>query len=210
MSADIREQRRKEFRDYINTTLIGGFLVMLPVAILLIVFNWLYNIVVSIIQPITSLLTFGGRIDSFLASILAIAILIVTCFGVGFLVQTSLGNYLYEEFDKRVLSKIPFYKPIRDTVKTFSDREKMPFSKVVMVKVFDSETLMTGFVTDKHIGDMITVFVPTGPNPTNGFIFHVRADQVTVIDVPVEEAMKSIISVGAGSKNIVESYFRKS
>jgi uncharacterized membrane protein len=69
---------------------------------------------------------------------------------------------------------------------------------------------MTGFITDEHANDFYTVFVPTGPNPTNGFIFHVKAHQITEIDVSVEEAMKAIISVGAGSKNIVESYFRNS
>ena len=203
-----RQQKRKEFRDYINTTLIGGFLVILPLAILLIVFNWIFNLLFGIIEPITSVLTFGGRIDQFLASILALSIIIVLCFGVGFLVQTTMGSYLYQQFDKRVLSKIPFYKPIRDTVKQFSDREKMPFSKVVMINVFNSDTLMTGFVTDEHANDMLTVFVPTGPNPTNGFIFHVKSHQVTEIDISVEEAMKAIISVGAGSKNLVESYFK--
>ena len=39
MSAEKRNQKRKEFRDYINTTLIGGFLVILPMAILFIVFD---------------------------------------------------------------------------------------------------------------------------------------------------------------------------
>jgi uncharacterized membrane protein len=211
MSAtDKRNAKRKEFRDYLNTTLIGGFLVILPVAILLIVFKWLFNILFGIIAPITSVLTFGGRIDQFLASILALSIIILICFGLGVAMRTALGNYLYQQFDDHVLSRIPFYKPIRDTVRQFSDREKMPFTKVVMVNVFNSDTLMTGFITDEHNRDYYTVFAPTGPNPTNGFVFHVKASQVTILDISVEEAMKSIISVGAGSKNIVESYFRES
>lgn len=200
------EGKRKELRDYINTTLIGGFLVILPLALLFIVFNWLFNIVFGFIAPITSLLTFGGRVDRFLATILAVVILVLACFGVGLFVRTTMGNYLYEEFDKHVLNRIPFYKAIRDTVRQFSNREKMPFSKVVMVNVFNSDTRMTGFITDEHTEDMFTVFVPTGPNPTNGFIFHVKRDQITFVDVPVEDAMKAIISVGAGSKKIVESY----
>lgn len=202
-------EKQNKFRDYINTTLIGGFLVILPVAILLIVFNWLFNIITGIIAPITSVLTFGGRVDTFLASILALAIIIVACFGLGFMVQTTMGNYLYGQFDKRVLSRIPFYKPIRDTVNQFSNREKTPFTKVVMVNVFGSDTLMTGFITDEHDNDMVTIFVPTGPNPTNGFIFHMQRHQVTEVDISVEEAMKAIISVGAGSKNIVDSYEEK-
>lgn len=197
-------QKRKEFRDYVNTTLIGGFLVILPVAILLFVFRFIYNLVIGIISPLTNLLSTGGMINNFLANILAIIIILLTCFGVGFFVRTTIGNYIYEVFDKRVLSRIPFYRAIKETVKQFSNREKTPFSKVVLADVFSNNTRMTGFITDEHDNGMITIFVPTGPNPTNGFIFHVKRDQVVEVDVTVEEAMKSIIGVGTGSKNLAE------
>lgn len=201
--------RRKEFRDHMITTLIGGFLVILPLAILYLVFNWTFNIVLNFIKPVTLFLTFGGRVDKFLANILALMVILLLCFGLGVFVKTTLGSYIYREFDAKVLGRIPFYTSIRDTVSQFTNREKMPFSKVVLVNVFGSETLMTGFVTDEHENDMLTVFVPTGPNPTNGFIFHVKRDQTTRVNVPVDEAMKSIISVGTGSKKLLDSYFER-
>ena len=200
------ELKRKEFKDYINTTLIGGFLVILPLAILLLVFRSIFNLILGFISPITNILTFGGKIDNFLANIFAIVIILALCFIVGFFVRTTVGNYLFEQFDKHVLQKIPFYKPISETVKQFSNREKMPFSKVVVIDVFGNGTRMTGFITDEHTNDYITVFVPTGPNPTNGFIFHVKQDQITEVDIPVEDAMKSIISVGAGTQKLMNSY----
>lgn len=202
------ERTRKEFKDYLHTTLIGGFLVILPLTILYIVFNWIFNLVFNFIEPVTHFFTFGGRINLFLANLMAIALIVMTCFGLGVFVKTTMGSYIYREFDQKVLGRIPLYTSIRDTVMQFTNREKMPFSKVVMVKVFSSETLMTGFITDEHDDDWFTVFVPTGPNPTNGYIFHVKGEQMTRVDVPVEEAMKSILSVGAGSKSVVEAYFK--
>ncbi|MCB0503089.1 MAG: DUF502 domain-containing protein [Bacteroidetes bacterium] len=198
------ENKRKEFKDHVYTTLIGGFLVILPLAILLIVLNWVFGLILGIIAPITNLMTFGGSIDKFLANILAIIIVLFICFGMGVLMRTSMGQYLWEQLDEHVLSKIPLYKGISETVKQFSNREKMPFSQVVLVDVFSNDTRMTGFITDEYNGDSLTVFVPTGPNPTNGFIFHVKEHQVQRIDVPVEDAMKSIIGVGTGSKKIME------
>lgn len=209
MPGTVGPKPKKDFRDYINTTLIGGFLVILPLAILFLVFRWMFNLVFGFISPITNVLTFGGRIDLFLANILALAIVILICFGLGLFVRTTMGNYIYREIEEKVLGRLPFYKAIRDTVMQFTNREKMPFSKVVMVKVFDSDTLMTGFITDEHDNEFYTVFVPTGPNPTNGFIFHVKEHQITRINVPVEDAMKAIISVGAGSGSMMDSYFRK-
>ncbi len=200
------ERKRKEFKDYINTTLIGGFLVILPLAILLIVLNWIFKLILQFISPITNLMTFGGSIDNFVANILAIAIVLMICFGMGFLMKTAMGSYLWHQFDEKLLQKIPLYKGISETVKQFSNREKMPFSRVVLVDVFGNDTRMTGFITDEHDNDRVTIFVPTGPNPTNGFIFHVKKHQIQEIDVSVEEAMKSIIGVGTGSKKLMENY----
>ena len=198
--------RRENLKKYVNTTLIGGFLVILPLALLLIVFKWIFNFILNFINPITKLLTIGGRIDGFLANLMAITPTILLCFGVGLFAKTTIGAYVFHEIEDKFLSRIPFYKGISETVKQFSNREKVPFSEVVMVDVFGTGTRMTGFVTDEHEDDMITVFVPTGPNPTNGFIFHVKKDQVVYVDVPSEEAMKSIIGVGSGSKNLIATY----
>jgi uncharacterized membrane protein len=74
---------------------------------------------------------------------------------------------------------------------------------VVLVDLFNSGTLMTGFITDDQ-GEIITVFVPTGPNPTSGNIYHVRKEKVFKTDAAVDNGMRSIISCGAGSSEIFE------
>ena len=51
---------------------------------------------------------------------------------------------------------------------------------------------MTGFITDDQ-GEIITVFVPTGPNPTSGNIYHLAKDRVLKTGAPVDNGMKTII-----------------
>ena len=63
---------------------------------------------------------------------------------------------------------------------------------------------MTGFITDDQ-GEIITVFVPTGPNPTSGNIYHLAKDKVLKTGAPVDNGMKTIISCGAGSTEIFQS-----
>ena len=58
-------------------------------------------------------------------------------------------------------------------------------------------------MTDRHEDGSFTVFVPTGPNPTSGNIFHMPASYVSLVDHPVESTMRSIISCGAGSAELV-------
>ena len=99
--------------------------------------------------------------------------------------------------------KIPGYKMARETVMQFFGKNRSFFSEVVLVDLFNSGTLMTGFITDDH-GEYLTVFVPTGPNPTSGNIYHVKKDKVLRTVANVDSGMKSIISCGAGSSEIFQ------
>ena len=73
--------------------------------------------------------------------------------------------------------------------------------EVVLVDIFNSGALMTGFITDDQ-GDIISVFVPTGPNPTSGNIYHLQKERVTRTTAAVDVGMKTIISCGAGSAEV--------
>ena len=83
-------------------------------------------------------------------------------------------------------------------------RNKSAFSRVALVKLFNNDTLVTTFITDEHEDGSFTVFMPTGPNPTSGNIFHLNKDSVFPVEVSVEETLRSIISCGAGS--VITSY----
>jgi len=52
----------------------------------------------------------------------------------------------------------------------FPGKKKFPFSSIVLVRTYDNETLMTGFITDEYPDGRCSVFVPTGPNSTTGLI----------------------------------------
>ncbi len=68
-----------------------------------------------------------------------------------------------------------------------------------LAQIFCNETLVTCFITDKHDDGTYTLFVPTGPNPTSGNIYHVKSKYVHPITSPTEDVMRTIISCGGGS-----------
>ena len=118
-------------------------------------------------------------------------------FGIG----CRIGKFFNKVFERKYLMKIPGYRIARETVMQFFGKNKSFFSQVVLVRLFNSDTLMTGFITEDQ-GDIITVFVPTGPNPTSGNIYHVSREQVLFTEAQVDNGMKTIISCGAGSSEI--------
>lgn len=190
-------------RSFIKTTLLGGVVVVLPATIIAAVFNWLYAKVTGLIQPLTDALVARVSLPEFAADLLVIVSILLACFAVGLAVKTQAGRYIHEKLESRVLAVAPGYNMVRETVAQFLGRRKSPFSSVAVVSLFGSDTRATAFVTHEHADGSFTVFVPTGPNPTSGQIFHLKAEHVRTVDVPVDETMRSIISCGAGSERLV-------
>jgi len=180
--------------------------VILPVAILLFVFKSIFGLVTDIIHPLTSLVMAQSEVQKILADIVVLGIILAGCFFIGLFVQTSLGTWLYDILEERLLKKAPGYTLVKETVIQFIGKNKSPFSSVALVQIFGNETLVSAFITDTHEDGSYTIFVPTGPNPTSGNIFHLKGKYVHPIDVPVEDAMRSIISCGAGSSRLIDQY----
>ncbi len=193
-------------KSFIKTSFLGGLTVILPVAILVFVFKWVFNVVTRIIQPVTNLILIKSDVHEILADLLAVAVIIIVCFFVGVIVKTKVGTFIHTSLEDSILKFAPGYSMIKEIVTQFFGRKKVPFSSVALVQIFESETMMTAFVTDEHSDGSYTVFVPTGPNPTSGNIYHLEGKFVHPVDVPVEEAMRSIISCGAGSTRLIDAH----
>ncbi len=193
-------------KQFIKTTFLGGFLIVLPIVILLMVLNWMFESVTNHIRPITNLLIQTTRVNEFVAAFFAVLFIVLIFFLVGLLVKTEMGKVTFAAFENKFLGKIFGYKIIKETVMQIFGEERNVFKAVALVKLFGNETLMTAFVTDEHSDGSYTVFIPSGPAPTAGFVYHVRKDQITIVDIPVDQALRTILSLGAGSKKIIEKY----
>ncbi len=194
-------------RNFVVTTLIGGFVVLLPFAIFVLVIKLIIDLVVSLLAPLTSLLKneLDLNVPDYVVALIALAIVIFLCFLIGLTIRTQFGRNTFKQIERSYLLRLPMYGTIKETVQQFTGAKKMPFTDVVLVDVFNTGTRMTGFITDEHESGNLTVFVPTGPNPTNGFIFHVNEEQIERVEnLKTDDALRTIIGVGVGSSKIMK------
>lgn len=191
-------------KGFFKNAVVGGLLVVLPFAIFVFILGWVFGLVRSAVAPITSLVMKNSALQGLVVDVLGIALLVLVCFAVGVVVRTKLGHWLYSVLEKNLLMKAPGYSLIKETVAQFLGNKKSPFTSVALVQIFGNETLVSAFITDRHQNGTVTVFVPTGPNPTSGNIYHLPSQYVHPVDVSVEDAMRSIISCGAGSSVLVK------
>jgi uncharacterized membrane protein len=193
----------KRFRNFLRTTLIGGMVALAPLTLIILLFRWMINLIGRTLTPLVDTILQDadpGKFFKFGLYVITFAAILLIFFIIGIVVRTRLSVFMSKAED-RYLMKIPGYKLARETIKQFFGKNRSFFREVVLVDIFNTGTLMTGFITDDQ-GEIVTVFVPTGPNPTSGNIYHMQNERVLRTSASVDSGMKSIISCGAGSADI--------
>ena len=186
--------------------IIAGLLVWLPFAATIVIVKFLIDLMDKTVlllppewQP-TNLL--GFSIPGF-GVIIALSILLLT----GMLAANLFGRRFVEMWE-RILNRIPLVRSIYSSVKQISstifDPSGKSFRKVVLLEYPSKGLWSIGFLTNDSMGDelcsvddtLVSVFIPTTPNPTSGFIIMTRKDEITELNMNVEEAFKFVISMG--------------
>ena len=134
-----------------------------------------------------------------------IALFLITL--IGWLSLSFLGKKLLNIFDN-ILKKIPILRTIYSAfvqmLETFTKSE-VNKKNVVLVEYPRKGTWAVGFATNENTGDIknkigqevVTVFVPTTPNPTSGFLLMFPKEDVIYLDITFEQASKFIVSAGS-------------
>ena len=183
--------------------MIGGLVAIMPLTLVILLFRWIFNLIARYLGPIVKIIETDSKFYTFLLYVVTVIALLLIFFIIGVVIRTRIGRFLNLAEDKYLI-KVPGYKLAKETVQQFFGKNKSFFKEVVLVDPFNSGTLMTGFITD-DMGEVISVFVPTGPNPTSGNIYHVQRDKLLRTSATVDVGMKSIISCGAGSEEIFQN-----
>lgn len=138
---------------------------------------------------------------------LATVIVLLLVALLGYISRHVLGKYMLS-MGERIMLGIPgvsaIYNTVKQIVDTFGARKRNLFSKVVMVEFPRKDAWVIAFLTSEARGEaqakteehISTVFVPTTPNPTSGFLILIPTKDITEMDMSVSDGMKLIISGG--------------
>lgn len=193
-------QQKKLSRRLTNYFLMGT-LISIPVGVTLVLFVWAFQL---IDKPIADLVKEG---TGYYIPGLGIFGLVVIVFIVGVVATNFLGQRLLS-FAEKLFSKIPIvsgmYGTFRDLTQTVMAAREGALAGVVLLEYPRKGIFSVGFVTGASRGelqsatkqDVLNVFIPTTPFPTNGFYVMVPAKEVIHLKMTVEEGLKLVISGG--------------
>lgn len=192
--------------NYLLTTLIGGLAAILPLGLIILFIRWIVKLIERYLEPLVALFETDSRFATIIVYAISVVAILALFFSIGLFIRTRFGKMVVHHIERKYLSKLPGYKTMREIVQQLFGGNRTFFSEVVLIDIFNSGVLMTGFITDyQENNDYLTVFVPTGPNPTSGNIYHLPKEKVMRTDISVDYAIKTIISCGAGSESVFTS-----
>lgn len=190
---------------------ITGFAVLMPAVITILIIRF---IVVNI-----NLVLFAPMLDAFqpylsnsylvmLFKVLVIAAIIAVVSLIGLAARVITLRKIFS-FGERIFFKVPMigkiYNATKQISRAFLGQGKTIFKKVVLIQYPRKGLWSIGFMTEEMSGEietkigeeMVSVFVPTTPNPTSGIYLLVPKKEAVFLDMNVEDGLKLVVSGGA-------------
>jgi uncharacterized membrane protein len=195
----------------VRNAFISGLLTLAPLAVTWYVFSLLFDKVGGGFRRYFFFFVPDSLLDHtalvIVWSVLATVIVLAMVTGLGYLSRYCLGQFfggLAERFIQSIPGVNTVYNTVKQIVDTFSTQNRNLFSKVVLIEYPRPGVYTIGFLTTKTTGepqarlagDYWSVYVPTTPNPTSGFLLMLPARDIIELDMSVGDGMKLVISGG--------------
>ncbi|MBP5343844.1 MAG: DUF502 domain-containing protein [Alphaproteobacteria bacterium] len=198
------QQKKHTLKTYLFT----GILVTAPVAITFYVaiklFYWLDNLVTNFIPAKYNPETYLPYGLPGLGILLLLTFFIL----IGMMTANVLGRWLMG-IGQKIIGKMPIISGVYNALKKvfetlLGSSSTEAFRKAVLIEYPRKGLWTIAFLTgpvyqgfqDLMPKDMVTVYVPTTPNPTSGFMIYVPKKDIQVLDIRVDDALKMVISMG--------------
>ena len=195
----------------LKNDLIAGFLVVIPLAttiwLTITVARWVINLLTRIPKQLNPFDSLEPILTNVLNLAVGLAVPLLSILLIGLMARNIVGRWLLD-FGEQVLQAIPFagsvYKTLQQILETLLRDSKTRFRRVVMLEYPRRGVWTLGFVTgtlssqlQSHLPQkMISVFIPTTPNPTSGWYAIVPEDDAIDLAISIEDAFKVLISGG--------------
>lgn len=194
----------------------AGLIILLPFALTVIIVAFFINLLTAPFESfVESTLAYydildrpflflsGEQVLIISSKVLILAVLFGFVLAIGFLAQMVLLN-TFIGVGEYIIHRIPLinviYKSAKEIVNTVFNIKKNAFSQVAIVPFPHSETYSLALVSSEQSTDSfnqsISIFIPTTPNPTIGFMLMIKREDLIFIDMKVEDAIKCIVSCG--------------
>ena len=195
----------------VKNDLIAGLLVVIPLAttiwLSIAIANWAISLLTQIPKQLNPFVGLDPNLTNLLNLFVGLTVPFLGILLIGLMARNFIGRWLLDT-GERILQSIPLagtvYKTLQQILETLFKDSKNRFRRVVMVEYPRQGVWSIGFVTGgvsepiqaQLSQSVLSVFIPTTPNPTSGWYAIFAEEEVINLDLSIEDAFRIIISGG--------------
>ncbi|MBD2448468.1 DUF502 domain-containing protein [Nostoc sp. FACHB-152] len=200
----------------LKNDLIAGLLVVIPLAttiwLTITIANWVIDFLTQIPKQLNPFDGLHPILVNILNLAVGLAVPLLSILVIGLMARNIAGRWLLD-FGERVLQAIPLagqvYKTLKQLLETILKDSNGKFRRVVLIEYPRPGIWAIAFVTGaigseiqaKMSRPVLSVFIPTTPNPTTGWYAVVPEEDVINLSMSIEDAFKVIVSGGIVAPN---------
>jgi uncharacterized membrane protein len=219
-STSLKKENRglviERWKQGLKNDLIAGLLVVIPLAttiwLTITIANWVINFLTQIPKQVNPFQGMHPILVNILNLLVGLMVPLLSILLIGLMARNIAGRWLLD-VGERILQAIPLagqvYKTLKQLLETLLKDSNGKFRRVILVEYPRRGIWAIAFVTGAMSSDiqsqmpcpMLSVFIPTTPNPTTGWYAVIPENEVVNLSMSVEDAFKVIVSGGIVAPN---------
>ena len=188
---------------FFKTTLIGGFLFLLPVSVCVLILGKAYRVMVRLAAPLADWVpvdTVGGIAK---ANLLAVIAIVAVCFAAGLLAKSRFASRLVEKLESGFLQSIPGYTFIKGLTGGLAGDDEEEQLAPVLAKFDDA--WQVAFRVEHLTDGRVVLFIPGAPDPWSGSLLIMDEERVQPLDRTMAATVRNLRALGRGSGELLSA-----
>src|SRR5262245_15334815 len=192
----------KGLLDFVRTTLVGGALGLVPIAIVVVVLAKVHDAISKVLAPVVHALQINDIGGIAASRLIAVIVLLLACFVAGLLARTSVAQRLIAWLERALLSNLPGYSMVAALGDQMTGHARQGAElRPVLVRIEDAWQL--AMLVERVDTEHAAVFVPGSPDAHSGSVYLLTNDRFKPVDISTQDAIKCIKGLGIGARQLL-------
>jgi uncharacterized membrane protein len=187
-------------KEFLKTTIIGGVLFLLPVALIVFILSYALRLTKSIAEPISKGLhldQISGMAGVGAATALSVLVLVLISFAAGIIARTGVGKRITRWSENSVLGRLPQYRLMKSMAEGLAHLKSAGGLKPVLASIENGWQI--AYLLEQLENDWVAVFLPQAPTPMSGTVMYLPANRVRPLAITMVQTMTIVKAIGVGS-----------
>ena len=189
--------------DFFKTTVVGGFVFLVPAVIVVVALGKLIGALKVLAKALAPFFGIETLLGGLVLDLLAVTVTILLCFVAGLLARRASAKRMREKLDATLLNSFPGYAFIKGFAENLRQTEELAETFLPVLVQFD-DYVQIAFETHREPGGKVAVYLPGAPNPWSGSVVYVANERVEPLQMTLTEALRNIRKLGKGSLDIAQ------